>query len=343
MFVTLNMGLHAWDAGGDSYDHSQLANNFTAIDQHDHSPSKGVRIPADGLADGAVTGVKIAANAVTPDKIPDGSLTQQELAADSIGNAQLQDAAVGSPELQDGSVISSKLDPNLLPVGTVIPWYRPSTSVPLPAGGWEVCDGRAWSSIANAWGQSAGTIPDLRGKFVLGAGLSNIGSGPTNYPDIGQAGGSHTKDLSHTHVVNAHTHNVPNHTHSISGDGDHTHSISTDGAHNHSMHSRLNALLQGIQVSSWDSSDNPIRRNNNLQSLYVAGFNNATTDDSVPNSGAHAHGGSTGAVGQHSHGGATGLWSGDTDSQSPGTSTSLSTTFDIRPAYVGLIYLMRVR
>lgn len=343
MFITLNMGLRAWDAGGDPYDHSQLANNFTAIDQHNHTTGRGVQIPSGGLADGAVTGQKIAGNAVTPDKIPDGSLTQAELGANSVGQVQLQDASIGTAELQDGSITAPKLDPNFLPVGTVIPWYRPSSSVPLPAGGWEVCDGRPWSGITNAWGQTAGTIPDLRGKFVLGAGLTNIGSGPTNYPDIGQVGGSNTKDLSHSHTVNSHTHGIPAHTHPISSDGSHTHPISADGLHNHNMHSRLNALLQGIEVYSWDATDTPIRRSNNLQSLYVAGFNNNTPDDVVPTSGSHSHGGATGSGGTHSHGGASGIWSGNTDAQTPGTNLSLSTAFDIRPAYVGLIYLMRVR
>jgi hypothetical protein len=319
MFITLNMGLH------------------------DHSPGKGVRIPSTGLADNAVTSAKIAANAVTADKIPDGSLTQQELATNSVGQPQLQDSSVGNAELQDGAVGLSKLDPSVVPIGTVISWYRPTPSVPIPAGGWEVCDGRPWSDITNAWGQVTGTIPDLRGKFILGAGLTNIGPDPTKYPDIGQLGGSHTKNLTHSHVVNSHSHGVPTHNHSITSDGDHTHAISIDGLHNHSMHSRLNALLQGIEVYSWDSSDNPIRRQNNLQSLYVAGFNNSSSDDVVPSTGSHSHGGATGSAGGHSHGGTTGSWTGSTDSQAPGTSDALSSMVDIRPAYVGLIYLMRVR
>jgi hypothetical protein len=343
MFLTLNMGLRAWDQGNDEYDHAELANNWTAVDQHDHTTGKGVRIPSGGLADGAVTSVKIAPNAVTPDKIPDGSLTQAELAPDSVGSVQIQPNAVGNSELQDGSVTPSKLDPDFLPVGTVISWYRPTSTTPFPAGGWEVCDGRAWSTITNTWGVTAGNIPDLRGKFILGAGLSNIGNGPTNYPDIGMVGGSHTKNLSHSHTVTAHSHSLPAHTHTIQGDGDHTHGISDDGAHNHSMHSRLNALLQQIQVYSWDTSDNPMRRDNNLQSLYVAGFNNLTPDDAVPSTGNHSHSGATASAGGHTHGGVTGVSSGTSGNGTAATDSQLSSAVDIRPAYVGLIYLMRVR
>jgi hypothetical protein len=348
MITSTNMSLKLWDQGGDLYDHNVLASNFAAIDSHDHTgaPNGGKQLGTGALQDGAVTTEKIAPNAVTPDKIPDGSITGLELAADSVGNVHLQDDAVRTAEIQDGSVTGAKLDPNLFPYGSVIPWYRPRADVPVPGGGWEVCDGRSWSAIPNVWNQTTGSIPDLRGKFILGSGLSNLGLGVSQYPGIGQAGGSHTTDLKHSHIVNAHYHHIGAHYHGISLDGGHGHTLTTDvaGSHNHNMHSRLNALLQGIEVQSWTiPGDAPIRRQNNLQSLYVAGFNNSETDESIPSSGGHSHTGTTNSAGAHSHGGFTGSWEGNTDSDNPGTSESLVNAVDTRPGFVGLLYIMRVR
>lgn len=55
------MGLRIWDALSDPYDHNQLADNWSKVDFHDHTPGRGVQIPTEGIADGAVTSVKMAA------------------------------------------------------------------------------------------------------------------------------------------------------------------------------------------------------------------------------------------------------------------------------------------
>src|SRR4051794_15034488 len=160
MFVTLNMGLRAWDQGGDPYSHDDLGNNFQALDVHDHTPGRGVQLPSAALQDLAVTLAKLADGSVSTGKLQDLAVTLGKLAANSVDATKIVDGSVGTNELADGSVTPTKLDPNFLPLGTVIAWYRPDTSIPLPAGGWEVCDGRAWSTITNAWGWSTGNIPD---------------------------------------------------------------------------------------------------------------------------------------------------------------------------------------
>jgi hypothetical protein len=53
------MGLKLWNLLTDLYDHAQLADNWAKVDYHDHSSGKGVQIPTDGLADGAVTPAKM--------------------------------------------------------------------------------------------------------------------------------------------------------------------------------------------------------------------------------------------------------------------------------------------
>jgi hypothetical protein len=60
-FTTQKMGLHIWNLQTDPYDHQQLADNFMRVEYHDHSAGRGVQIPTEGLADGAVTPVKLSA------------------------------------------------------------------------------------------------------------------------------------------------------------------------------------------------------------------------------------------------------------------------------------------
>lgn len=59
--TTLKMSLRTWDLTTDPYDHDQLADNLSKIDQHDHTPGRGVLIPTEGIADGAITTEKLAA------------------------------------------------------------------------------------------------------------------------------------------------------------------------------------------------------------------------------------------------------------------------------------------
>jgi hypothetical protein len=59
-FTSPKMGLRIWNLLTDLYDHAQLADNWAKVDYHDHSPGKGVQVPTEGLADGAVTGPKLA-------------------------------------------------------------------------------------------------------------------------------------------------------------------------------------------------------------------------------------------------------------------------------------------
>jgi hypothetical protein len=55
------MGLRIWNQLLDLFDHAQLANNFSKIDLHDHTPGRGVLIPTEGIFDGAITTSKLSA------------------------------------------------------------------------------------------------------------------------------------------------------------------------------------------------------------------------------------------------------------------------------------------
>lgn len=76
MFTSPNMGLTIWNLLTDLFDYTQLESNFSAIDAHDHSSGKGLQIGTAGLANGAVTGAKLASNTIEGSNIdPSASLT----------------------------------------------------------------------------------------------------------------------------------------------------------------------------------------------------------------------------------------------------------------------------
>lgn len=321
MQTSANMGLTIWDLGTDAYDHAQLAANWNAVDLHDHSSGKGKQISSAGLADGSVTTTKIADGAVTPVKIPNDSITAAQLAAGAVGTSELADGAVTTSKIASGAVTVDKLDPTLIDIGFVRMWYRSSSSIPLPGGVWEVCDGRPWSSIVpNKMGPggtqlNTGNIPNMTNAYPVGAGLSNIGTGPTQNLDIGQAG-----TTTHTQTLNlAHSHTVASHTHGIAADGTHYHYYGDDNG-------RLTPPAAPTGPTQQSKAN---RGNDNYQTATASAEAFAYQD--------HIHYGNTSQTPDHTHGGATAA-------ASPGTDTQLSTTIvDKRPASVGLLFLMRVR
>ena len=108
---------------------------------------------------------------------------------------------------QKGDTGSSGTDAQL-PVGTIVAYG--GNSAPT---GWQICNGGSTSTSAlqTVLGQS--TVPDLRDRFIIGAG---------NSYSRHDTGGS--KDA----TLVSHSHTVDNHTHTFSGSGSHSHSHTTD-------------------------------------------------------------------------------------------------------------------
>jgi hypothetical protein len=347
MFVTPNMGLIAWDQGTDNYDHSQLANNMQAIDQHRHIPGEGRPIPSAGIEDNAITTNKIANDAVTPNKIPDGSISQQELAKPSVGTPELFDNSVTNAKVAPGAIDKTKVDTTISFIGEVRMWYRTSAAISPPVG-WEIMDGRPWNTVTNAMGPggtslATGNMPNMINRYPLGAAASGAtGTTPATPPDIGVAVGAHQISIAHTHVMDPHTHAVDPHIHSVP---DHAHYFVTNagGSHAHTfagghiMHSRMNAIMQDVHV--YDRVAN-MDRQNILQSLYVVNYNQFNFDVGAPMD----------AAGNHQHDGTTVGFGGGSTGAAGATSSSVTTTMssapgalvDNRPGSLGLLFIMRV-
>lgn len=328
MLTSPNMNLTLWDQSDDGFSHVALEHNLVAIDQHDHSPGQGVRLSTASIIPGAITTALIAPSAVT----------QALLAANSVGAAQIQTGAVGAseiapgavygPAIPNGAITSPMLDPNILPLGSVVTWWRPSGSTSTPGGGWEIMDGRAWNTIPNSLGLTTGNIPDMRGRFPIGADITG-----NSAPGIGATGGSNTTNFAHSHNVNAHTHTVPPHTHGITTDGNHYHTIlGLD------LWSRQNAFPIGITVDDHAG----VQRHNTSYTLYLKGILNTyfgaggqtgilDAPSVMDNNGSHNHSGSTAPSSSLASGSATAT----TDSQ-------LGTILTV-PQYTALLFIMKVR
>lgn len=104
------MGLRVWDQLGDRYDHQQLADNFNKIDFHDHTTGRGVRIPTEGIADGAITSAKLDPSVSLT--VPDNSIVTVKLVDLNVTTAKIADLAITTAKLADGSVTPIKLATN---------------------------------------------------------------------------------------------------------------------------------------------------------------------------------------------------------------------------------------
>jgi hypothetical protein len=123
----------------------------------------------------------------------------------SIWSLTVADDSITSEKIEDGTIQAVDMAPDAfppgVPVGTVISWWRPNATMPLPSEDWAIADG----SVVNdpdspLYGQA---LPNLTDRFVMGVAPGNIGV----------TGGTNTLNLSHRHQVDDHTHSIPSHAH----------------------------------------------------------------------------------------------------------------------------------
>jgi len=196
------------------------------------------------------------------------------------------------------------------PIGQIIAWSGSATALPQ---GFFLCDGslknrNSYSALFNVIGYTHGgsgnsfRLPDLRNRFVIGAG------GSYNVADTG--GSANAILVSHSHTVNSHTH------------GTGSYSTAGAGTHNHSFTNQTGA--RGPQFIAFSREDlNPPAPTDG--SGYRSGGNandKIMEIQSVPN---HTH----------SISGSSGASSPSTNSQgSSGTNANL-------PPYYALAYIIQ--
>lgn len=78
--TTKYMNLTAWDSASDTFDYSKLADNFKAIDKHDHGANGGAPIDGVHISPGTINQTQLATNSVGTDQIINFNITRSKLA-----------------------------------------------------------------------------------------------------------------------------------------------------------------------------------------------------------------------------------------------------------------------
>jgi hypothetical protein len=107
--VTPNMQLVVWNNPTDLYDSSQLAKNFIAIDEHDHSGNgKGKAIDGTNIKVGTISSTQIANNTITAGNIAPSAVDTGELVDSSVTTAKIANTAVTTGKIANTAVTTDK-------------------------------------------------------------------------------------------------------------------------------------------------------------------------------------------------------------------------------------------
>jgi microcystin-dependent protein len=151
--------------------------------------------PVTGASSLAISGGNLSsAGSITSGSITSGSVTVSSVTAS--GNITVA-----------GNLSAAQVSGfGTIPLGGIIMWSGSTSAIPS---GWALCDGRTVNSR---------TTPDLRGRFVIGA-----GSGAVNLTSrgVGETGGNEQTTLTvsqlpaHSHQVSGNTASAGAHTHTV--------------------------------------------------------------------------------------------------------------------------------
>lgn len=197
-----------------------------------------------------LTSLPAPLTAGTPENVNDVTTNLEALRAaiNSVSSDQINDGAVGLTELT-AAIVNS-----LVPLGAVIDWYPPtSAAAPWDAyvpSGYVICDGRLWSTVVNDMGYTTGNVPNLTGKYTIGAKASLArdtnashvtATGVQSPPGVGGIIGTavaSAEAASAAHDNQAHQHNVAAHSHEMA----HWHGVA---AHRHGLSNKSVSVGSG--------------------------------------------------------------------------------------------------
>lgn len=98
---TSKMSLATWDAISDPYSYEQLSNNWLIVDQHDHSPGRGVQIAGPGIANYSI-GLQHVGNTLAQDLgLNNGS---------SVGRGAIYNAGPGTTSSASAGALNDAAD-----------------------------------------------------------------------------------------------------------------------------------------------------------------------------------------------------------------------------------------
>ena len=294
---------------------------------------------------GTVAATSFSGNASTATKLATAR-TISGVSFDGTANITLNNANITNGA---GYVTSA----GAIPAGAIVLWSGAVNTIP---NGWALCNGQ-------------NSTPDLRDRFVIGAG--------NNYAVNATGGSANATLVSHSHTVDNHTHSdgtltVDNHTHGdgsltvdnhTHGDGsltvaNHTHgsgSLGTNNSGNHShSYSRLNSnssYSRGVPIGDGGQAGSSFGTQNTNNGGSHSHNVNGSTGGSAPGvSGSTAGsapgvngstGGSAPGVNGSTGGAAPGV-NGNTGGSTPGTNAQGSSATNANlPPYYALCYIMK--
>jgi hypothetical protein len=256
------------------------------------------------------------------------------LVAGSVVGAALANSTVTGSKIASGTITPLNLANSVLPIGSVIQWWRPNGAYPLPSG-WAVCDGSIISSSNHDFGTGGSiTLPNMTNRFAMGANPSaaygQTGDGGSVGAGVNGSGGANFLALAHSHVADDHYHNAQGTVGSYAGNlyaDDHLHSSGSLYAANHAHHFAVG--------TSAGNRGGPMQLGGGAEAgTFLNHWHWIETDTWGSQPGV---GGSTGASDR---------WlyvRGNTSGSSHRGMTSALSTVDSRPLWVGLVYLMKIK
>lgn len=151
-----------------------------------------------------------------------------------------------------------QLNTYLVPFGAILMWSGSVASIPS---GWALCDG---STKSKADGTGSVVVPDLRGKFLVGAGgsytVASTGGAVSSTPAITMTNAPVVLDVTqippHTHVAtvtdagHSHTLTDPGHTHTYVAGGSNTNAAGLYGSSGNPDSKTSGSTTTGITMAS---------------------------------------------------------------------------------------------
>lgn len=177
-----------------------------------------------------------------------------------------------------GAVTSTQAQLNygVVPTGAIIMWSGSTTSIPT---GWALCNGQ---TAAKTDGSGNVTVPDLRDRFIVGAGttysVGSTGGSTSNTPTITMSNAGTTLNINQ----------IPSHNHGVN-DPSHAHGVYDPGhAHNYAREGERRQA-QGSMASFWAGDGGVGTTWGSGTGIGIYGANTGISIQHNGGSGAHSH------------------------------------------------------
>ena len=166
-----------------------------------------------------------------------------------------------------GPVTSTQLQINygVVPTGAIIMWSGATTSIPS---GWALCNGQ---TVAKSDGSGNVTVPDLRDRFIVGAGntyaVAATGGSTSNTPTITMSNAGYALAQTDLPAYNL-TVTDPGHNHTVTDPG-HAHSYYTVNSYGAQSGSSTNCYTYPGQTLTTSTSTTGISINTRVTGITV--------------------------------------------------------------------------